>query len=190
MTEKPDKGLIDFGRLFDPANTARYCAHPLPAADTWGVLLRQDHPLAEKPFLTAENVAGLPLIISRRFKDASAPEDWLGQRSGGLNIVATYSLLFNASLIVEDGQGAALCLDGILNTSGDGPLCFRPLHPAVRARMSVVWKKYQVFSRAVEAFLELLRQGDGMRKPAAPISCLLSMTRDRKKVFYISRTVE
>ena len=60
--------------------------------------------------------------------------------------------------LVEDGLGYALCLDGIINTSGDSALCFRPLHPPVRAGMSVVWKKYQVFSGASEKFLELLRQ--------------------------------
>ncbi len=75
--------------------------------------------------------------------------------------MASYSLLYNASLMVEDGLGAALCLDGIINTAGDGPLCFRPLHPPIPASMSVVWKKYQVFSRAAEAFLEILQQESG-----------------------------
>lgn len=158
VTEKLDHGLIDFGLLFDPIDTGRYNACSLPAADAWGLLLRRDHPLAEKPFLTAGDVAGLPLILSRRVKDGSTLKDWLGARFDALNIVATYSLLYNASLMVEDGLGAALCLDGILNTAGDGPLCFRPLHPAVHAGMSVVWKKHPVFSRAAEAFLELLRQ--------------------------------
>lgn len=164
VTEKLDKGLIDFGLLFDPVNTAKYSAYPLPTADTWGILLRREHPLAEKSSLTAEDAAGLPLIISRRFQDASALEDWFGRRFDTLNIVASYSLLYNASLMVEDGLGAALCLDGIINTAGDGPLCFRPLHPPICASMSVVWKKYQVFSRAAEAFLELLRQEGGGRK--------------------------
>lgn len=161
VTEKLDKGLIDFGLLFDPINTIKYSACPLPTVDTWGILLRRDHLLAEKPFLTAEDAAGLPLIISRRFKDAHTLEDWFGQGFDALNIVASYSLLYNASLMVEDGLGAALCLDGIINTAGDSPLCFRPFHPPIRAGMSVVWKKYQVFSRAAEAFLELLRQEDG-----------------------------
>lgn len=75
VTEKLDKGLIDFGPLFDPVNTAKYSAYPLPAVDAWGILLRRDHPLAEKPFLTVEDAAGLPLIISRRFKGASVLKD-------------------------------------------------------------------------------------------------------------------
>ena len=164
VTEQLDKGLIDFGLLFDPINTSKYSAHSLPVADTWGLLLRRGHPLAEKPFLTAGDIVELPLIISRRVERGNSLVNWLGRDVSSLNIAATYSLVYNASLMVEDGLGCALCLDGIINTAGDGPLCFRPLHPAVHARMSVVWKKYQVFSRAAEAFLELLQQESGPKE--------------------------
>ena len=158
VTEQLDKGLIDFGLLFDPHHNRKYSAHSLPAADTWGLLLRRDHPLAEKAAIAPADLRGLPLVISRRVRDGSVLERWLGRDFGSLNIIATYSLVFNASLMVEDGLGAALCLDGIINTAGGSPLCFRPLTPPVRAGMSVVWKKHQVFSAAAEKFLELLRQ--------------------------------
>lgn len=169
VTEKLDHGLIDFGLLFDPVNTGKYCAIPLPTADTWGLLLRRDHPLAERSAITPADLADLPLIISRRVREGSQLESWLGRDFGALNVVATYSLVYNASLMVEDGLGAALCLDGIINTSGDSVLCFRPLTPAVRAGMSVVWKKYQVFSGVSQKFLELLRQ-ESSRTTAADSS--------------------
>ena len=50
-------------------------------------------------------------------------------------------------------MGYALCLDKIINTSGDSPLCFRPLVPALELGVYLVWKKYQVFSKAAETFL-------------------------------------
>lgn len=160
VTEQLDKGLIDFGLLFDPINLNKYNAFSLPVSDTWGLLLRRDDPLAEKPFMTAKDLEGLPLIISRRIKNGQPLETWLGRDFSSLNIVSTYSLVYNASLMVEDGLGYALCLDGIINTSGNSALCFRPLNPSVHANMSVVWKKYQVFSGASEKFLELLRQAE------------------------------
>lgn len=160
VTEQLDKGLIDFGLLFDPINLNKYSAHALPVSDTWGLLLRRDDPLAEKPSMTAADLAGLPLIISRRIQDGKPLTAWMGKDFASLNIVSTYSLVYNASLMVEDGLGYALCLDGIINTSGDSALCFRPLRPAAHANMSVVWQKYQVFSGASEKFLELLRQTD------------------------------
>lgn len=158
VTEQLDKGLIDFGLLFDPVNLNKYDACALPVSDVWGLLLRRDDPLAEKVFITARDLVGLPLILSRRVKNGQPLEAWLGGNFGALNIVSTYNLVYNASLMVEDGLGYALCLDGIINTSGDSELCFRPLNPPVRATMSVVWKKYQVFSGASEKFLELLRR--------------------------------
>ena len=161
VTEQLDKGLIDFGLLFDPVNASKYNACRLPASDTWGLLLRRDHPLAEKGAITPADLAGLPLVISRRVRDGGSLKNWIGKEAEHLNIIATYSLVYNASLMVEDGLGAALCLDGIINTTGDSALCFRPLTPAVRAGMSVVWKKHQVFSGAAEKFLELLRQSWG-----------------------------
>lgn len=82
----------------------------------------------------------------------------MGRDFGSLNIVSTYNLLYNASLMVEDGLGYALCLDGIINTNGESSLCFRPLSPPVPAGMSIVWKKYQVFSRAAKKYLNLLCQ--------------------------------
>lgn len=67
--------------------------------------------------------------------------------------MATYNLIYNASLMVEEGLGYALCLDKLVNTSENSRLCFRPLTPKMEAHLDIVWKKYQVFSSAAERFL-------------------------------------
>ena len=85
---------------------------------------------------------------------------WFQQLPRPLNIAATYSLLYNASLMVEDGLGYALCLGGIINTAGESGLCFRPLTPEAPAHMGVVWKKQQVFSKAAQRFLAVLNSGE------------------------------
>lgn len=59
--------------------------------------------------------------------------------------------------MVEEGLGYAIGLDKIINTSGNSKLCFRPLSPQKEAGMHIVWKKYQVFSKASEKFIEKLR---------------------------------
>ena len=76
-----------------------------------------------------------------------------------LDIIMTYNLLFNASLLVEEGLGYAICFDRIINTSGDSKLCFRPLTPAIEVEMYMIWKKYQVFSKAAEKFLLMMQEG-------------------------------
>ena len=158
VTEQLDKGLIDFGLLFEPIDTAKYGVYHLPVYDVWGVLMRRDSPLAQKSAIEAADLVKQPLIMSRLMGEKHPLNAWFRKNVRSLNVVATYSLLYNASLMVEDGLGYALCLGGIINTSGDSCLCFRPLAPEIAAHMGVVWKKSQVFSRASEKFLVTLQE--------------------------------
>ena len=160
VTEQLDKGLIDFGLLFEPFDDKKYSVHRLPAHDIWGVLMRRDSPLAQKDTVSPGDLIGQPLITSRLISERHPLDSWFQQSLHSLNVVATYSLLYNASLMVDDGLGYALCLGGIINTTGSSNLCFRPLTPEVPAHMGIVWKKYQIFSRASEKFLSVLRQED------------------------------
>ena len=73
-----------------------------------------------------------------------------------LNIVATYDLVYNASLLVEKGIGYVIALDKLINTTGESCLCFRPFYPALDAGLCIIWKKYQVFSRTSNLFLHQL----------------------------------
>ena len=74
-----------------------------------------------------------------------------------LNIVATYNLLFNGSLMAEEGMGYAICFDKIINVSYESNLCFRPLKPKIEASMNIVRKKYQVVTKTAEKFLQKLQ---------------------------------
>lgn len=158
VTDKLDKGLIDFGILIDPADIRKYNFLRIPAADVWGVLMRKESPLAAKDTICAEDLWELPIICSRQVMARSKISEWLGRGFEQLNVVATYNLLYNASLMVSDGFGYALCLDKIVNTTGDSPLCFRPLEPRVEVGLDIVWKKYQIFSKAAEKFLERIQK--------------------------------
>lgn len=156
IMEDLDKGLLDFAVLLDPVDTSKYESIKLPYTDITGVLMRKDSPLAQKDRLTANELINLPLIVSRQ-QLKNGILDLLTQRSATpLNIVASYNLLFNASLLVEEGLGYAIGLDKIINTSGNTNLTFKPLFPPIEIGMSFVWKKYQFFSKAAEIFLQKL----------------------------------
>lgn len=157
VMEKLDKGLIDFGLLVGPVDVSKYDSMRLPISDTWGILMRKDSPLAEKTAICAEDLWDKPLIISHQAAASSDMTAWLKQDVRKLNIVMTYDLIFNASLFVKKGVGYAITLDKIINTTGDSALCFRPLYPALEAGLCIVWKKYQVFSKASQEFLRLLK---------------------------------
>ena len=153
VTERLDKGLLDFGILIEPADMKKYDYIRLPATDTWGVLMPKDCALASHDFIRPEDIWELPVITSRQSTVSNEFSGWLKKDFGKLNIVATYNLIYNASLMVEEGLGYALCLDKLVNTSENSRLCFRPLTPKMEAHLDIVWKKYQVFSSAAERFL-------------------------------------
>ncbi|MEY8392661.1 LysR family transcriptional regulator [Lachnospiraceae bacterium] len=157
VKEHLDKGLIDFGIVFGPPDLKKYDALRFPSKDIWGVLMRKDDPLAEKESISPEDLWDLPLIISQEQSDGGELIQWMQRNLSSLNIAAAYNLLFNASLLVEEGVGYAICFDGIINTSGNSSLCFRPLTPRLEAGMSVIWKKYQILSKPAEKFIQTLR---------------------------------
>lgn len=175
VTDRLDKGLLDFGLLIDPADVTKYEFLPLPSLDIWGVLMRKDHPLAAYEAISPDMLRDRPLIFSNQSHVSSELTRWYGGDFSPVQVAATYNLVFNASLLVEEGIAIAFCLDRLVNTSEESPLCFRPLTPRLEARMNVVWKKQQVFSRPASAFLEQMR---GEFSPAGEPAVVAGRTDD------------
>lgn len=157
VMEKLDKGLIDFGLLVGPVDVSRYDYMRLPISDIWGVLMRKDSSLAGKDVICAEDLWDKPLIVSHQAYSGRDVSAWLGRDTHKLNVVMTYNLIYNAAHFVKTGVGYAITLDKLINTTGDSDICFRPLYPILEAGLCIVWKKYQVFSRASKEFLSLLK---------------------------------
>ncbi|MCI6465738.1 MAG: LysR family transcriptional regulator [Faecalicatena sp.] len=158
VMEQLDKGLIDFGIIFGNTSAEKYNSLKMPAKDTWGVLMRCDSELAKKNSITPEDLWDKPLIISHQKNQDTELSAWLKHDLSKLNIIATYNLLFNASLLVEEGLGYAIGLDKIINITENSKLCFRPLMPKVEAELYIIWKKYQVFSKAAEKFMLTMKE--------------------------------
>ena len=162
VTERLDQGRLDFGILIQPVDLSKYNYVNLPAKDVWGVVMRKASPLAAKESITCKDLLNMPLLCSRQVMlRTSAPNEyleWFGEDFDKLNIVGTYNLIYNAALMVDEGIGYAVTLDKLVNVTGSGDLCFRPLEPKLEAGLSIVWKKYQVFSSAAELFLERIQE--------------------------------
>ncbi len=162
VTERLDKGILDFGILIQPADLSKYDYLNLPDKDTWGVVMRKDSPLAEKAYVERKDLLGVPLICSRQAilpqREGNEFASWFGEDFEKLDIVTTFNLIYNASLMVESGIGYAITLDRLVSTAEGSALCFRPLKPKLESGLNIVWKKYQVFSPAAELFLERLKR--------------------------------
>ena len=162
VTEKLDRGLLDFGVLIQPVDLAKYDNITLPGKDVWGVVMRKDSPLATKDFVELKDLYGLPLINSRQAmrKTASKNEfiEWFQGEFESLNTVATINLVYNAAIMVKAGIGYAITLDKLVDVSEKSELCFRPLKPKLESSLDIVWKKYQVFSPVAALFLNKLKE--------------------------------
>ncbi len=158
VLEQLDRGLIDFGLVYGPVDHSKYESIQLPFPDTFGVLMRRDSPLAEKECILPADLADKPLIVSAQ----ESRGGWqtlkaVSEDPSKLNIAATYTLIYNGSLLVSEGLGYAVCFDKLINTEGTN-LCFRPLRPAPEATASMIWKKYQLLSKPAQKFLEKMRE--------------------------------
>ena len=158
VSDKLDKGLLDFGILIEPVNKSKYNFIEIPATDTWGVLMKKDSPLAQLDKITPQDIKDKHLILSSQSLVKNEIANWFGEKYENLNIKATYNLIYNASLMVEENMGYALTLDKLINTTGKSQLCFRPLYPKLEKELVIVWKKYQFFSKVSEYFLNELYQ--------------------------------
>ena len=145
VSERMEKGLLDFG-IFITAGD-----------DTWGVIMPKNAPLAAKDYITPSDLADLPLIVSRQAVNQELTS-WGQQHNIHFDIACTYNLVFNAAIMAEEGFGYVLSLDKLVNTGEGSGLCFRPLKPDLKVNLSIAWKKYQIFSKASQKFLEYLKK--------------------------------
>ena len=158
VSDRLDKGLIDFALFVGMTDLKKYDYLKLPYSHRWGLILRRDDPLAAHEAVTPEMLMNVPILCSRQALIQNELSGWLGRPFEELNPAGTYNLIYNAAIMVEEGLGCAVCIDKLLDTSGESAVCFRPFEPAIDAELFIAWKKYQFFSAAAGKFLEMLQQ--------------------------------
>ena len=156
VIEKLDKGLLDFGIVFQNVDASKYNTIELPLKDTFGVLMRRDDPLADngKETITLSELRGKPLIIPRQPNHNLMFLETIGIDEGTVRVAAQYNLVYNGSVMASEGMGYCICIDKLINVTGSSNMCFKPFSPPIEARCSFIWKRNAVFSKAAEKFLE------------------------------------
>ncbi|WP_429949990.1 LysR family transcriptional regulator [Enterococcus sp. AZ101] len=156
VLEKIDTGLLDFGLVIDPVEKQKYEYIRLPLIDSWGILVNNLHPLANLDKVQPKDIQRTPLLISNQSLVDNQLSEWLGGNMDHFNVIGTYNLLYNASLLVKENVASVLCIDGIVNTTNTN-LTFVPFSPPLSANVNLVWKKDQFFSRASKEFLRMIK---------------------------------
>lgn len=155
IKEGMEQGLLDIGLLTEPVSVERYDFLRMQKKERWGILTVKESPLSKKEAVSAQDLAGTPLLLPGRDKVQHELSSWFGDVFDRLTIAATYNLLNNAANMVRCGVGTALCFD--LDCRYDD-LLFVPLCPVLETGAVVVWKKDQIFSPAARAFIDCIQK--------------------------------
>ena len=163
IKDRLNKGLVDIGLLLEPVDTSKYEYVRLSQKETWGVLMMDSHPLADRESISVEEIAGYPLILPLRENVRAEILNWLGKEERELSIPLYYTLLSNAVLMVEVGMGCAFCLDGALAIHSSPKLRFIPITPEHTTRSVLLWKKNQLFTPVTSLFIQEINLLKNMR---------------------------
>jgi DNA-binding transcriptional LysR family regulator len=156
VTERLDRGLLDFAVLCERPDGQRYNWIELPERDLWGVVMRDDHPLARHVTVTPPDLVGEPLFVSEQGWRGDIAQ-WAGDCFAGFRLEGTFRLSYNASVFAREGLGLLLTFDRLVDTSPESGLVFRPLDPPVEVTLYLAWGKRQLMTPIASRFVEQVR---------------------------------
>lgn len=156
VTEKLDKGLLDFAVLCEKPSSAKYDYLKFPEADVWGAVMPADHPLAKKKSVKIKDLVGQPLFCSEQSWNNEIPE-WAGDSFDKLHLEGSFRLSYNGSMFAKEGLGILLTFEHLVECSDENGLVFRPLSPKQTSELYLIWHKYPSFTPIAEKFLAQIK---------------------------------
>ena len=156
VTEKLDKGLLDFAVICDAPDTRKYDYAVFPEGDIWGLILPADAELAKKKTINIDDLQGLPLITSKQGWNGDI-KAWAGDRFDMLHLEGSFRLAYNASMFVREGLGYQLSFRHLVDVSESSGLVFRPLSPTLETKLYLIWNRWQTFTPIAERFLDQIK---------------------------------
>ena len=156
VTEKLDKGLLDFAVICETPDERKYNYILFPEADYFGAIVPASSALAEKECITPQDLAGQPLFCSEQSWENDI-RPWAGDTFPQLHLEGSFRLSYNGSMFAKEGLGILLTLNNLIDTSPENGLVFRPLSPRLEMKMYLIWNKYQSFTPIAERFLKQIK---------------------------------
>ena len=171
LIERLEHGVDDFAVLMNYQNIDRYDSVRLRPTDAWGVLMRDDDPLAAQETVGPADLGNAPLIVPERLWLNNAPSNvlttWLGDHASTVNVAATFNLSYNAALFVREGIGRMITFEGITPAGPGTGLEFRLMYPPAVSPIDIAWKRGVALSHAAQLFLKELQSGAGAKAEPA-----------------------
>ena len=154
VLEMMNKGLIDIGLFLEPTNTENLDYIRIKDSDWWVVGMRPDDPLAEKEYITKEDLLNLPLILPERYSVQSELANWFGKDFEKLNIAFTSNLGTNAGVMAINGLGYPVSIRGAAKYWRDDLIVQKKLYPEMKSSTVIAWRRNIPYSKAIKLFIE------------------------------------
>ena len=156
VTEKLDKGILDFAVLCETPDSNKYEYVKFPEADVWGAIISSSHPLAKKKSIHVSDLIGQPLFVSEQSWNNEI-KTWAKERFPKLKLEGSFRLSYNGSVFARENLGILLTFKDLINTEGTD-MVFRPLSPELKSELYLIWNKYQTFTPIAGKFLEQIKR--------------------------------
>lgn len=163
IKRRMEAGELDVGLVGEPVDVRTYEFVRMGRKEEWGVLVREDSPLADNATVTPDDLAEIPLIVSKSEAARNALAGWFGNRAPDMDVACTYNLLYNGAILVRAGMGVAVGLR--LDGRYDG-LRFVPLAQSFDMGTMLIWKEHQAFSPVTAAFIQFVKKRTSNRQGA------------------------
>ena len=111
---KLNNGLAEFALFIGLTNLDNYNFIKLPLYETRGLLMNKNCKLANKKTINKEDLENIPLLVSRQIYKANELNGRLNKDLSKFNIIGTYNLIYNASLMVKEDSVYAITIDKLL----------------------------------------------------------------------------
>lgn len=154
VLEMMNKGLIDIGLFLEPTNTENLDYIRIKDSDWWVVGMRPDDSLAEKEYITKEDLLNLPLILPERYSVQSELANWFGKDFEKLNIAFTSNLGTNAGVIAINGLGYPVSIRGAAKYWRSDLIVQKKLYPEMKSSTVIAWRRNIPYSKAIKLFIE------------------------------------
>ena len=136
VTEKLDKGILDFAVLCETPDSNKYEYVKFPEADVWGAIISSSHPLAKKKSIHVSDLIGQPLFVSEQSWNNEI-KTWAKERFPKLKLEGSFRLSYNGSVFARENLGILLTFKDLINTEGTD-MVFRPLSPELKSELYLI----------------------------------------------------
>ena len=111
IKERIERGLLDIGLLQKPVDVTKYSYVYTPVKEQWGILLREDSPIANKKFISPKDLLGMSVIMPERKLIQNELRNWLGQYEKDIQIIANGNLQYNMAILANETGSCVITLD-------------------------------------------------------------------------------